>query len=422
MSSSASFAHSFSIESLPSDSIVAHLRYVERTPAVIALENGLILEGFAFGDLDVEASGEVVFNTAITGYQEVLTDPSYKGQILTFTYPHIGNYGINSYDGESQHMQAEGLIVREYSRGFSNWRAVLSLSEWMQECHVLGIEGIDTRALVRVLRSEGAMRGIITTAVPSTSEDAEALVSRVCALPSMEGLDLTGSVTTDKVYLWKSSAIENEPLLLSAGDFHSGTLLRVAALDFGIKRNILRRLAVYGCEVMVFPATTSADELRAYNPDGIFLSNGPGDPAAVGYAIEAIRSVVHDGIPTFGICLGHQLLALAFGATTYKMKFGHRGINHPVKNLLTGDIEITSQNHGFAVETASMPAELELTHVNLNDNTCAGFRHRTLPVFCVQYHPEASPGTHDSDYLFRQFVAAMQAYQQRRNSFVCSVG
>lgn len=384
-------------------------------PAILALENGMVFSGTAFGDANAEAKGEVVFNTAITGYQEVLTDPSYKGQIVTFAYPHIGNYGINTFDGESSHLQAEGLIVREYSRHYSNWRATCSLEEWMQEYKCIGIEGIDTRALVRVLRNEGAMRGIISAVDTNT----QSLLARVQKIPSMEGLDLTGGVTTKEPFVWRPEHLVGDQLLLSANGSASPTMLRVAALDFGIKKNILRRLASYNCEITVFPATTPAEEIRRHEPDGIFLSNGPGDPAAVEYALETLRQLVHEK-PIFGICLGHQLLALAFGAETYKMKFGHRGINHPVKNLITGHIEITSQNHGFAVNPATLPPELELTHVNLNDNTVAGFRHKTLPVFCVQYHPEASPGTHDSDYLFRQFIDNMRAASVKKNAAVPS--
>ncbi len=372
--------------------------------ACLALENGMVFHGNGFGDLNAEATGEVVFNTAMSGYQEVLTDPSYKGQMITFTYPHIGNYGVNIHDVESDRVQAEGLIVREYSQTYSNWRATHSLGEYMQQSNIIGIEGIDTRALVRVLRSEGAMRGIIS----AKQTDDDLLVERARTVPSMEGLDLTGLVTTAQPFVWKHDAAE--PLILSVNGYRSPKNLRVAALDFGIKRNILRRLSSYGCEVTVFPGTTSAEDLRAFDPDGIFLSNGPGDPAAVGYAIETISQLLTEK-PIFGICLGHQLLGLAYGATTYKMKFGHRGLNHPIKNLMTGKIEITSQNHGFAVDIATMPPELELTHINLNDQTCAGFRHKQYPVFCVQYHPEAAPGTHDSDYLFRQFIEDMTAHK-----------
>lgn len=368
--------------------------------AYLALENGMVFQGWAFGDTSAEATGEVVFNTAMTGYQEILTDPSYKGQIITFTYPHIGNYGVNSYDVESDQIQAEGLIVREYSRVYSNWRAERSLGDYLQEFGLIGIEGIDTRMLVRILRSEGAMRGIVS----AQESNSDTLVARARALPSMSGLDLTGLVTSRESFMWLAD--KSEPFILPA--IVTGTKpLRVAALDFGVKRNILRRLAEHGCEVKVFPATATAREILDYNPDGIFLSNGPGDPSAVEQGIQTIRELVQER-PVFGICLGHQLLSLAFGATTYKLKFGHRGANHPVKNLLTNTVEITSQNHGFGVELSSMPDELELTHVNLNDNTVAGFRHKTLPVFCVQYHPEAAPGTHDSDYLFDDFVRSMQ--------------
>lgn len=368
--------------------------------AYLALENGMVFQGWAFGDTSAEATGEVVFNTAMTGYQEILTDPSYKGQIITFTYPHIGNYGVNSYDVESDRVQAEGLIVREYSRVYSNWRAERSLGDYLQEFGLIGIEGIDTRMLVRILRSEGAMRGIVS----ARESNSDTLVARARALPSMSGLDLTGLVTSSESFMWLAD--KSEPFILPA--IVNGTKpLRVAALDFGVKRNILRRLAEHGCEVKVFPATATAQEILDYNPDGIFLSNGPGDPSAVEQGIQTIRELVQER-PVFGICLGHQLLSLAFGATTYKLKFGHRGANHPVKNLLTNTVEITSQNHGFGVELSSMPEELELTHVNLNDNTVAGFRHKTLPVFCVQYHPEAAPGTHDSDYLFDDFVHSMQ--------------
>lgn len=379
------------------------------TPALLALENGMTFRGFAFGDTEAEAQGEVIFNTAMTGYQEALTDPSYYGQILTFTYPHIGNYGVNIHDVESGIMQAGGLIVREYSKIYSNWRASHSLAEFLQLNHKIGVEGLDTRALVRVLRSEGVMRGIISAKETNT----DVLIDRARAIPSMDGLDLTGYVTCKEAHLYQET---DEPYILNVNGYRSPKKLRVAAIDYGIKKNILRRLASYGCEIMLFPSNATASDIRAYNPDGIFLSNGPGDPAAVN--IDAVRELITEK-PVFGICLGHQILGLALKATTYKMKFGHRGVNHPVKNLLTGGIEITSQNHGFAVDAASMPPEIELTHINLNDNTVSGFRHRTLPIFCVQYHPEAAPGTHDSDYLFRQFVEAMnaEAVNANRRSF-----
>lgn len=375
--------------------------------AYLALENGMVFQGWAFGDSDAEATGEVVFNTAMTGYQEILTDPSYKGQIVTFTYPHIGNYGVNSHDVESDGIQAEGLVVREYSRVYSNWRAERSLGDYMKEYSVIGIEGLDTRMLVRILRSEGAMRGIVS----ARETNSDALVARARALPSMSGLDLTGLVTSRESFMWLAD--KNEPFVLPVPDNRKNPL-RVAALDFGVKRNILRRLGEYGCEVKVFPASATAQDILAYNPDGIFLSNGPGDPSAVEQGIQTIRELVEER-PVFGICLGHQLLSLAFGATTYKLKFGHRGANHPVKNLLNNTVEITSQNHGFGVERASMPEELELTHINLNDNTVAGFRHKKLPVFCVQYHPEAAPGTHDSDYLFNDFVHSMKERRAQRS-------
>ncbi len=369
--------------------------------AYLALENGVVLRGWAFGETDAEAEGEVVFNTAMTGYQEILTDPSYKGQIVTFTYPHIGNYGVNSHDVESGRIQAESMVVKEYSQVYSNWRAERSLDAYLKESGIIGIEGVDTRMLVRILRSEGAMRGIVS----ARELQRDVLVERARSIPSMSGLDLTGLVTNDHAFFWLPE--KDEPFLIPAEGCAEGECMRVAALDFGVKRNILRRLSAYGCEIKIFPASASSQEILAYDPHGIFLSNGPGDPSAVEQGIRTIRELV-EARPVFGICLGHQLLSLAFGAKTYKLKFGHRGANHPVKNLLTNTVEITSQNHGFGVDPDSMPDELELTHINLNDNTVAGFRHKTLPVFCVQYHPEASPGTHDSDYLFRDFVKSMQ--------------
>lgn len=368
--------------------------------AILALENGMTFKGTAFGDTNAVCTGEVVFNTALTGYQEIMTDPSYKGQIMTFTYPHIGNYGVNHYDMESDKVQCEGAIVKEYSKHYSNFRAHMSLGDWMKEHGKIGIEGIDTRKLVRVLRSAGVMRGIIAT--DGTEQE---LIERAQQIPPMEGLDLTGLVSTKSAYQWQVN--EEEPFV-QKGDV-TGKRFKVAALDFGIKKNILRRLASYNCDVTVYPGNTSPQEILAMNPDGIFLSNGPGDPAAATYAFDTIRTLATKK-PIFGICLGHQLIGLAFGAKTYKLKFGHRGANHPVKNLLTNSIEISSQNHGFAVDAESLPAELEPTHINLNDNTLSGLRHKELPIFSVQYHPEASPGPHDSDYLFKDFVTLMTQY------------
>ena len=369
-------------------------------PARLVLENGTVYHGAAFGDITAEARGEIVFNTAMSGYQEIMTDPSYCGQIVTFTYPHIGNYGVNDADVESGAIQAEGIVVHEYSKHYSNWRATGSLGEYLQEARKIGIEGIDTRALVRVLRSEGAMRCMITAG----TESDEVCISRVREIPSMNGLDLCPRVTTSTPYRYAHVAAEGD--LLQEPE-QVARRWNVAALDFGIKNNILRRLHHYGCDVTVYPATTSAEDLLAGNPDGVFLSNGPGDPAAVEYGIATARKIIASGKPVFGICLGHQILGLAYGASTYKLRFGHRGANHPVKNLETGKIEISSQNHGFAVAIDSMPEFLKPTHINLNDNTLSGFRHVSDPVFCVQYHPEAAPGPHDSDYLFRDFVDLM---------------
>lgn len=369
--------------------------------AVLALENGMIFRGRAFGDVNVEAKGEVVFNTSITGYQEIMSDPSYKGQIMTFTYPHIGNYGVNPADFESDSLKVEGIIVKECSRTYSNYRATGSLQDLMKEQGRIGIQGLDTRQLVRILRSEGVMRGIIS----AQDKDPQRLIEEARLIPSMEGLDLTLGVTCNTSYVFEPQTEEliQDPLI------PKNRVFRIAAIDYGIKRNILRRLAQYGCHITVFPAHAKAEEILAINPEGIFLSNGPGDPAAAVHAIETISLLVKHGIPTFGICLGHQLLGLVFGAKTYKLRFGHRGANHPVKNLLSGDIEITSQNHGFAVDQQGLPSQLEATHINLNDNTLSGIRHRELPVFSVQYHPEAAPGPHDSDYLFKQFIEMMSA-------------
>jgi carbamoyl-phosphate synthase small subunit len=367
----------------------------ESTRAILALEDGTLFEGRGFGRAG-ETTGEVVFNTALAGYQEILTDPSYAGQIVTMTYPHIGNYGINREDLESARPQVAGFVVREVSSVASSWRASGGLSTWLAEQGVVGISDIDTRMLTKHLRTHGAKRGIIST----LSADGDALVARARSSRSMVGLDLAREVTCSKPY---------------AGGFDSGAArpFKVVAYDFGIKRNILRMLAAAGCDVTVVPAATTAEEALGLGPEGIFLSNGPGDPEPVTYAVEAVKRLMEKR-PVFGICLGHQILGLACGGRTFKLKFGHRGANHPVKNLVTGRIEVTSQNHGFAVDAALCERpELVLTHVNLNDGTVEGFRHRDLPVLSVQYHPEASPGPHDSHYLFGDFVDLMTAWRAK---------
>lgn len=375
---------------------------MHRLPAILALENGVTVRGYAIGAIGAEATGELVFNTAMTGYQEVLTDPSYKGQVVTFTYPHIGNYGVNEEDVESDRVQASGLVVHELSATTSNWRATRSLQSYLEASGVAGIDGIDTRRIVRILRSEGAMRCVIAH---GDNLDAAELVARARAVPDMNGLDLTPLVTTAAPYHYQPEGDNAWGYAQPGGD---GRRFRVTAIDFGIKRNILRQLAAYGCDVTVLPATVTAADVLATDPDGIFLSNGPGDPAAVTQGIATVRELIGQR-PIFGICLGHQILALAVGARTYKLTFGHRGANHPVKNLDTGAIEITSQNHGFAVDPSSLPSNARVTHVNLNDQTCSGIALTDASAFAVQYHPEASPGPHDSDYLFRQFVDQMSA-------------
>ena len=371
--------------------------------AKLALEDGTVFTGEAFG-AETEVTGEVVFNTSITGYQEILTDPSYAGQIVTMTYPLIGNYGINADDLESARPQVAGFVVKEYFDFYSNFRSTGSLGDWLKQHKITGIQGIDTRMLTKIIRTTGAMRGVIS----SVDLDNESLVAKAKKSPAMTGLDLATKVTTTAPYTW--DAIDRTPFMLPASPKArvNGKRWNVVVYDYGVKLNILRRLATYGCKLTVVPATHTAEQVLDLNPDGVFLSNGPGDPAAVRYAIQNIKKLVGKK-PIFGICLGHQLLALALGGKTFKLKFGHRGANHPVKNLLTSDIEITSQNHGFAVDPKSLdPSTIEITHVNLNDGTNEGFRHRKLPIFCVQYNPEASPGPHDSDYLFAQFVESME--------------
>jgi carbamoyl-phosphate synthase small subunit len=369
--------------------------------AKLALENGTVFTGTSFG-APGEVSGEVVFNTSLTGYQEILTDPSYCGQIVTMTYPLIGNYGVNPDDVESARPQVSGFIVKEYIESYSNFRATESLGAHLTRHGIVAIQGIDTRMLTKMIRTVGALRGILST----KDLDDESLITKARLSPSMAGRDLASVVTCSSGYQWTS--VDTTPFALpTVGTNNSGRRYSVVVYDFGVKYNILRRLTAFGCDLTVVPAHTSAADTMALKPDGIFLSNGPGDPEAVTYAISAVKGLLGKK-PIFGICLGHQILALALGGRTYKLKFGHRGANHPVKNLLTGEIEITSQNHGFAVDWDSMDTNsVVLTHLNLNDTTVEGFRHKNLPLFCVQYHPEASPGPHDSDYLFGEFITLM---------------
>ena len=368
--------------------------------AKLALENGTVFTGESFG-ASSEISGEVVFNTSMSGYQEIYTDPSYSGQIVTLTYPLIGNYGVTGEDMESSGPRVSGVIVKEYTESPSNFRSSSSLGDWLTRHGITAVQGIDTRMLTRMIRTQGALRGVLST---MELDDAR-LLAKVAAVPSMNGLDLATKVTCASSYEWKGT--DTTPFALGVQGSDPGRRFRVVAYDYGIKFNILRRLTSFGCSVTVVPAGFPAADVLAMKPDGVFLSNGPGDPAPVTVAIQNIRALL-GRVPIFGICLGHQLLSLALGAKTYKLKFGHRGGNHPVKDLRTGIIEITSQNHGFAVDPDSVDqSTIEITHMNLNDNTNEGIRHRSLPAFSVQYHPEASPGPHDSDYLFREFIALM---------------
>lgn len=379
---------------------------VNMKKAILALEDGRTFDCQCFTGSG-EAGGEAVFNTSMTGYQEVLTDPSYRGQVVTMTYPLIGNYGVNPEDVESDRIQVAAFVVREYQHFPSNYRSTGSLADYLKIQGVMGIDGLDTRALTLHLRNSGAMRVFISTEDP----DSLSCVEKARRVPSMIGQDLASVVSTRLPYRWMHNeilSIENPAMALTSKIWkHRGRLRSVVAFDFGIKTNILRCLDQCGCEVIVVPAATSADTIRELAPDGIFLSNGPGDPEPVDYAVQTVRSLLGFR-PIFGICLGIQILGLAMGGKTYKLKFGHRGANQPVKNLKTGRIEITSQNHGFAVDIATLSAkDVEITHVNLNDQTLEGFRHRTLPAFAVQYHPEASPGPQDAQYLFDEFTRLM---------------
>jgi carbamoyl-phosphate synthase small subunit len=368
--------------------------------AVLALENGAWFRGLSAG-APGETAGEVVFNTSMTGYQEVLTDPSYAGQIVTMTCPEIGNYGITEEDVESRGIQVAGFIIRSESPMASNWRADGTLRDYLTRNNVVAISNIDTRTLTKLLRSAGVMRGVLATGRP----DPETLVARARAIPRMEGADLVKGVTCDAPF---DFVAPKDDEFLIPGERKPSRRLRIAAYDFGMKWNILRRFSAHSCDVRVYPASTPASALLATKPDGVFLSNGPGDPAVLDYAITNARELIQSNVPTFGICLGHQILGLAMGAQTYKLKFGHRGANHPVKELRSGKIEITSQNHGFAIDPGTVPHDVEVTHLNLYDGTIEGLKHTSRPVFCVQYHPEASPGPHDADYLFSEFLDEME--------------
>lgn len=360
--------------------------------AILVLEDGRTFTGASFG-ADGETFGEMVFNTSMTGYQEILTDPSYAGQIVCMTYPLIGNYGVNDTDVESRRPWVEGFVVREASRIKSNWRSTRPLDEYLRESNIVGIEHIDTRALVRHIRDKGAMRAGIST----LETDPKKLLDKILATPEMTNRELASAVTVNERYDYEDqSKIQNQK-----------SKVHIVAFDFGVKTNSLREFRKFGCRVTVVPADTPASEVMALKPDGIFLSNGPGDPASMRSVIEEIKKLVETRTPIFGICLGHQLIGSALGGETYKLKFGHRGGNQPIKDLTTGKIEITSHNHGFAVDAESLPADVEVTHINLNDHTVAGLRHKTLPVFSVQYHPESAPGPHDSEYLFERFVGLM---------------
>jgi carbamoyl-phosphate synthase small subunit len=375
--------------------------------AILALEDGRIFRGKSFG-APTECAGEVVFNTSLTGYQEIFTDPSYAGQIVVLTNPHIGNYGTTPSDAESRRPFIEGLVTREFSPVSSNWRSTQVADEYLERYGVPVIAEIDTRAVVRHLRANGVMRGVIAS---GENLDVDALVAKARSIPKMEGTDLASAVSTQEPYKWDSTEPKNQtgdPLLKPSAE---GDPLHVVAYDFGIKQNILRMLARENIDVTVVPAKTSAEDVLAMNPDGVFFSNGPGDPEPLDYAIENVQKLKGKK-PLFGICLGHQVFGLALGGKTYKLKFGHHGGNHPIMNHQTGKVEITAQNHNFNVDPDSLPEDVEKTHTNLNDHTLAGLRHKTDPMFSVQYHPEASPGPHDSHYLFKDFRKMMEEWKK----------
>ena len=376
--------------------------------AILALEDGRIFRGRGFGAL-VERSGEVVFNTSLSGYQEIFTDPSYAGQIVVLTNPHIGNYGTSPSDAESARPMIEGLVTREFSTTSSNWRSTEVADEYLERNGIPVIAEVDTRAVVRHLRAHGVMRGVIAS---GDGLDEARLVAKARAVRKMDGTDLASVVSTRTIYEWTSREPKNQTgdKLLPAAE-GVGPEKHVVAYDFGIKENILRMLTREGCRVTVVPAATSAEEVLAMSPDGVFFSNGPGDPEPLGYAIENVQKL-QGKTPLFGICLGHQIFGLALGGKTYKLKFGHHGGNHPILNHDTGKVEITAQNHNYNVDPASLPADVEQTHTNLNDQTMAGLRHKTDPMFSVQYHPEASPGPHDSHYLFRDFRKMMDQWKK----------
>jgi len=376
--------------------------------ALLALEDGRVFRGRSFG-APGERAGEIVFNTSMTGYQEILTDPSYKGQIVAMTYPLIGNYGVNDEDVESSKPQAEGFVVKEASKITSNWRSLKGLGEYLKEHNILGIEGVDTRALTRHIRTAGAMKSVLST----ECLDEAVLVRKAQESPGLIGRDLVKEVTCQKLYHWSAEKEREKQSDLGSDTRNSKdkVVFRVVAIDCGIKTNIIRMLDASGCEVTVVPAHTSAEEVLTLNPDGLLLSNGPGDPAGVPYVAETMRKLIGK-IPIFGICLGHQILGIALGGKTYKLKFGHRGGNQPVKDLATGKVSITAQNHGFSVDSESLNKdEIELTHINLNDHTLEGMKHKTHPVFSVQYHPESSPGPHDAAYLFDDFIHSMERWK-----------